>query len=350
MIQYLDKEDKTAYRRMWEEIFSEDTLSFLDFYDKEIASQNRILAAVEDGKLAAMIHRNPYVVMMKGVGQTSDYIVGVATDPAKRHQGYMRRLLVHMLKDMYQEEMGFCFLMPADQRIYQPFDFVYIFDQPQYALKEEAYETLDFRECRDCREDYQMAAAWMEERLSAGYEVYTRRDEEYVRKLRAEVMSDGGNLLLFYKKEEGERGGLAGIWAFYGDKETTRELLFYPEYVREAEPARPAIMGRIVNLSRFIKAICLKESYADEAVNVILRVSDSLLPDNNGVYLWTLDHAGSSLEKITLECGAGNPDGLLELEVDIGELTAWLFGYQEIAWEGAAMVRVLNGVYLDEIV
>lgn len=33
----------------------------------------------------------------------------------------MRSLLKQAFLDMYQEDMPFCFLMPADRRIYEPF-------------------------------------------------------------------------------------------------------------------------------------------------------------------------------------------------------------------------------------
>lgn len=48
----------------------------------------------------------------------------------------MREVLTRMMQDMYEEKMPFCFLMPADERIYLPFDFTYIFDQPHWKLKE----------------------------------------------------------------------------------------------------------------------------------------------------------------------------------------------------------------------
>ena len=58
MIHYLRQEEKSRSRKLWEEIFVEDSQSFVDFYYAEKARRNKILVAEEDNEIVAMLHRN----------------------------------------------------------------------------------------------------------------------------------------------------------------------------------------------------------------------------------------------------------------------------------------------------
>ena len=91
MIRYLEAEEKGRTRALWNEAFPEDSVSFGDYYYKEKTKDNRILVCEEEGRIVAMLQRNPYAVSMRGDVRTCDYIVGVATsqgpyeEPAADH-------------------------------------------------------------------------------------------------------------------------------------------------------------------------------------------------------------------------------------------------------------------------
>ena len=237
MIHYLRQEEKSRSRKLWEEIFVEDSQSFVDFYYAEKARRNKILVAEEDNEIVAMLHRNPFDVVVKDRIWRIDYIAGVATAAAWRHQGYMSRLLSRIFADMYMEKMGFCFLHPVDPAIYLPFEFTYIFDQPQLTLSEKGMMRLSGRALIEQRtEECEEAARFAGKCLEKHYEVYTMRDEEYYRALCREVRSADGDLVLLRTRDERER--LAGISAYYGGGEMEqRELLVHPDYVKEIAKA-----------------------------------------------------------------------------------------------------------------
>ena len=125
MIRYLNDREKQSVRELWEEAFPEDSKEFGDYYFKEKVRDNRILALIgekpegedkEPGpreshqeRADAMIHLNPYRLMVRGRCWQADYLVGVATRRDKRHRGYMRCLLLRMMKDLRQEQMPFAF-------------------------------------------------------------------------------------------------------------------------------------------------------------------------------------------------------------------------------------------------
>lgn len=66
MIRYLEAEEKGRTRALWNEAFPEDSVSFGDYYYKEKTKDNRILVCEEEGRIVAMLQRNPYAVSMRG--------------------------------------------------------------------------------------------------------------------------------------------------------------------------------------------------------------------------------------------------------------------------------------------
>lgn len=348
MIRYLKQEEKIESRPLWELVFSEDSQSFLDYYYSERVRKNKILTAWKEDQLAAMLHRNPYEVVVKDRIWKVDYIAGVATDPGCRHQGYMRQLLKRCFADMYMERMGFCFLVPADPAIYHPFDFTYICDLPSEVLNERGLNQLSCRalieQSGECRE----IAKFVGKNLEKKYEVYALRDEGYYRDLCREVRSDKGDLILLFTRDD--RQHLVGVWAYYGESaETKRELICPPEYRMACGPLKPAVMGRIIHLEQFISVICLKEECPVSEMELLIEVKDDFIHQNTGVYRWRLERNGSVL--IRMDEGKGIKP---HLSMSINELTSWLFGYRppSVPENRKVMVeriRPLKGVFFDEI-
>lgn len=348
MIRYLKQEEKTESRALWEKVFSQDSQSFLDYYYSDRVKKNKILTEWKGERLAAMLHRNPYHVVVKDRIWKADYIAGVATDPDFRHQGYMSRLLNHCFSDMYMERMGFSFLVPVDPAIYRPFDFVYICDLPQRTLNENGNLHLSRRALVEGPDQCRRAAEFAGKQLEKEYEVYAFRDETYYRDLCREVRSDRGDLLLLYTREEQER--LAGLLAYYGEAaETQRELICLPEYSVETGPLKPSVMGRIIHLEQFVSVIRLKEDCPVSEMELLLEVQDDFIHHNAGLFRWCLTKDGSKLIRPEGETGE-KP----HLSLKISEMTAWLFGYKLPSAAGESRevldrIRPLKGVFFDEI-
>ena len=348
MVRYLKQEEKSESRALWEKVFSEDSKSFLDYYYSDRVRKNKILTAWSGEKPAAMLHRNPYEVVVKDRIWKVDYIAGVATDPDFRHQGHMRRLLNRCFSDMYMERMGFCFLVPADPAIYFPFDFTYICDLPEVALNEKGRLRLSRRAFVERSDECREAARFVGRQLEKRYEVYALRDEEYYQNLSREVRSDRGDLILLFTRDDREE--LAGVWAYYGETaENQRELVCLPGYVKETGPLKPAVMGRIIHLEQFISVIRLKKECPVSEMELFIEVKDDFIRQNDGVFRWRLGQEGSSL--LPVKDGEGIKP---HLSLSISEMTSWLFGYgmPTVPEDRRSMVeriRPLNGVFFDEI-
>ena len=134
-------------------------------------------------------------------------------------------------------------------------------------------------------------------------------------------------------------------------------LLCREEDREEEKDAAPAIMARIVHLEKFLEAIRLSEASTLDSLDVKLTVRDSLCAENQGTFLWKIGKRGSRLLRPGEEraAEAEQTGRIPRLEAGIGELTGWLFGYEQAehlpgAGEWMKSVRTLRGVFLDEAV
>ncbi|MDD3252893.1 MAG: GNAT family N-acetyltransferase [Lachnospiraceae bacterium] len=373
MLKYLDMEEKGRSRDLWEEAFPEDSKAFDDYYFSEKLKDNRILAIEEGGRIQSMVQLNPYLLQVKARRWRVDYLVGVATRKDKRHQGYMRRLLLQMMSDMKAEKMPFCFLMPADEAIYRPFGFTYIFRQPEWSLKaglsleRRALNPLASTDVKHFGTEQQriaQAAAWMNDWLARRYQVFAVRDKAYLLRLLDEVASEDGTLELLY---DGAEGRMVGLQSFWGLHEREQRLLYVEDaYVQAAAgEAKPAIMARIISLDAFLRVIHLKESAKQEELTIRLWLDDPLIAENHGLWIWHLNHEASWVEPGADLRQEDQQDAWQDARQDaqpvhaqadlcltIDELTAWLFGYQvpKAAESWDPLIETLRDVFLDEVV
>ena len=351
--EYLSQEEKKETIPLWKSCFPEDTDRYLDYYYQEKTKDNRILVKREEGKIISMLHRNPYKVHMGDRLWDVDYIVAVATEESHRGKGYMREVLTKALRDMNLEGRPFTFLMPAAEAIYRPFDFRFIWKKPELVLKQEAGESIEKIPVSENDTDCGKAAEIMEKWLAEHSQVYTCRDEAYVRRIRQELSSEDGELY-FLKGDQGEDLGLQGLT---GKEKKNQVLLYIKGDLYEKKEGKTGIMARITALREFLTAFSLKTPG-----NLILNleVEDRLIPENEGSYLWILDEQGSSLEMSQDRQELQAAQRTWTLKTDVGDLASWLFGYEKTAdlWpdmpeemkKELEKIQTVQGIWLDEIV
>lgn len=358
--EYLTQEEKTDTIPLWQEAFPEDRPGFLDYYYREKTKDNRILAVREEGsgRVISMVHRNPYRLQVHGRELSSDYIVAVATAKDRRHQGLMRMLLTRMLEDMHGEGMPFCYLMPADRRIYEPFGFAYIYDQEHWEITKEAEGQLEKQKVRT--EDANQAARWMQGWLEERYRVFAARDQNYVSRLLAELESEEG-----WMEFLGGGGRIIGIRCWWGVKEREQRMLLCREDCRKTRKEKtPAIMARITDLQKCLEMVYLKGDSPLDRLEVVLKVEDGFCPWNCGTFLWKIGRGESWLERREQEEApqllSGEDYGYPCLHIGIGALAQWIFGYRSLEeldcrktggsgswWQE---IGIWEGVFLDEVV
>lgn len=238
-LRYLSPEEKGCSRELYETVFKEDTSRFVDFYYTYKTRDNQVLALALDGKLVSMLHLNPYTMIVNGFETPSNYIVAVATDEKYRHRGYMRLLLEKALQDMAAQNMAFTFLMPASERIYAPFDFVWICP---YTERNPRVERMD--------------AEGQNRYLASRYQMFCRRDRRYMENLAAEEQA-----------EEGE--------------EPMEEI--------------PPYMARITNVCQMLRMAGSRQERT-----LYLRIHDPIICENDGWFRWEISPECSKAENFRM--------------------------------------------------
>ena len=359
MVRYLEKSEYGKCRPLWEEAFPEDSKSFADYYFSEKLPGSKVLAIEEDGRLLTMAHLNPYTISVNGKKWELPYIVGVATATDQRHKGYMRQVLYKMLQDLNQEKKPFCFLMPAAEAIYRPFQFAFIYDQPVWKPEDEPEKDLEKRFV-DLAKEAEGMADWLDRWLEKRYEVYAVRDKTYMELLKKELESEAGEVTGWYEKD-GKLHALEAWWGL-GKRE---ERFYYSLSEMKLADIHPAIMARITDVKALLEVIGLNEDAPEDRFQAVISIKDPIVKENEGRWLWKLGKNGSTLERmkglaVQIETEASEPaipSSSEVLEINIDELAQWIFGYKPLEevlsvappfW--TEYVRTLQGVFLDEIV
>lgn len=345
-------------RKLYEEIFDEDSPAFVDYYFRVKAAENEIFV-VENKKqeILATLHLNPYEMMFCGEKVKTNYIVAVATRADCRHQGMMRSLLQASLQEMYRREETFTWLMPAAEAIYRPFGFRFIYEKNKMTMTADVLQRAETDEnwqihsdqkvsgdifCEEAKkEDLAELACFAEKQLSKLAEVYTVHDIAYFEQRMQEVGCEGGSLILIRKEKEicgyflalkkdreaweivvedaVQKKAFPAVLHWFGTSEEKCTFTAFPQIWEQYAQSEnvPAIMGRIVHLECFV--CCLKIKKEQEWK---IRLTDSLIPENNGYFIIKTGIEGGSLIRVE---NLSEKEKKMFCSMDIGQLTEELF-------------------------
>lgn len=355
-IRKLDRAEHERTRSLWEQVFSEDSREFVDYYYYVKTKDNTIYTVEEESEIRAMLQLNPYPVRLLDMVTVSDYIVGVATQKEYRGRGYMRNLLIRALWDQYAQKMPFTFLMPAAEAIYSPYDFRFIYRQKQTDLTkqflnaEKAQIEMERKRIRERDAGFLDAgrmAEFFEQNFSDCWAIAAQRTTQYYQTMVLEQQSELGGVRLVYEedqlicmyayaREEGleireplylegkEMAFLASVDSLREEEEKItvyglQEELRFPgdgdalEYREE-----PVIMARIVHLRELLAAMKVPK---DCEICCSFAVIDPILHENSRI--WKLQSSAGE-ESVTV-CETEDSQGVLP----IAALTEVLFGYKK---------------------
>ena len=345
-------------RKLYEEIFDEDSPAFVDYYFRVKAAENEIFVVEnEKQEILATLHLNPYEMMFCGEKVKTNYIVAVATRADCRHQGMMRSLLQASLQEMYRREETFTWLMPAAEAIYRPFGFRFIYENNKMSMTADVLQRAETDEnwqihsdqevsgdifCEEAKkEDLAELACFAEKQLSKLAEVYTVHDIAYFEQRMQEVECEGGSLILIRKEKEicgyflalkkdreaweivvedaVQKKAFPAVLHWFGASEEKCTFTAFPQIWEQYAQSEnvPAIMGRIVHLERFV--CCLKIKKEQEWK---IRLTDSLIPENNGYFIIKTGIEGGSLIRVE---NLSEKEKKMFCSMDIGQLTEELF-------------------------
>jgi len=340
VVSWLNHDERRSCEPLWKACFPEDSQAFLDFYYQyKMADNDVAVIRNESGRIIAMLHLNPYTVIACGRKLLCHYIVAVATEEPYRRMGCMARLITHAFRRMYERQEAFCYLEPANKAYYTPFGFRTAYRQPRWTLSCDeqlrlagslAYTEISAAEAentvlrnsteltgRELRE----LAAWVNSREALQYDVYTQKTLEYWETFRAELATSGGALMVLY--QDGEIRGTFGYWVddqsvevlgAYADKGMEALLMHrileiiriyhrklvvsgfsYGDAIDRKDIPKPArklkIMVRIIHLLKYLQTVRMPEMG-----EMILKINDPFIPENNGMFLWKRTEEGMAAE------------------------------------------------------
>lgn len=391
ILRKLTQEEHGNTRPLWEEVFADDTKTFLDYYYYIKTRDNEIYTVEEDGQICSMLQLNPYTLNIVNNSFPGAYIIAVATREPYRGRGYMGALLRTALNDMYAKKMPFTFLMPAAEAIYTPYDFRFIYTQNIGRITLEDEADADVRQNDDCT--FTDAALWDAEEMASfvnghfavQWQVYAERDAAYYQTMIMEQMSERGGVRLIR-----ENGSLKGMYAYAAEgRLEIREPLYLPGYeaayrrsVREllksqthksavdssrdfceavvyacgekdAVEKKPVIMARIIRLEELLKAMIVPSG---TAMRCSFAVIDPLIHGNSRV--WQISSAED--EQVIHVRETEDSEGV----IPISALTEFLFGQTDVhelsnredvilsehLTEELDKITRLSDVFLNEIV
>ncbi|WP_250278950.1 GNAT family N-acetyltransferase [[Clostridium] colinum] len=338
MIEYLSKSDKNKTRKIWENIFKEDTKEFLDYYYKHKTINNKIICKILNKEIVSMLHLNPYKISINNKTYESYYIVAVATLENHRKKGYMAEILNTCLNDIYIEKVPFVFLRPAKKEIYLPFDFEYIYNHNYLNLNISSLKEVEIFE-----NDYQNLANFTNKFLENEYNTFCIRDYDYIKTLHQEVKSEQGNIIMLFDNDK-----FIGYYVYWGVKEKTTRAIFLDKKFTDIKETKPLVMARIINLYEFFKNFSLKANY-DDKISLCLNITDNIINKNNGLFRLNVSKHNSYIEPLTM------PDKNV-LDINIKDLISICFNYKPIhlftkndyILEFFSKINLLDKVFIDE--
>lgn len=185
--------------------------------------------------------------------------------------------------------------------------------------------------------------------LCREYVFFTVRSAAYCEAELKKLLDSGGNL--FQIMENGVRKGcfactgtgLDSIREVVFDRTFDRGCCLLTEKVAE-KGNRPAVMARIVNMPEMLKHVT-----GSGRITIAIRISDPVIEENDGLFIWYIDEKGSRMERVA-EPAEGGASARPEVTVTIGGLTSFLLGYTRLKQNAKFDSIYLAGpAWLDDI-
>jgi predicted acetyltransferase len=133
IIRRLEKKDMGAAKGLWNYAF-ESQEPFCSWYFDEVLYPENLLGIFVGDDLVACLQLNPYHLWLNGNSFETSYVVGVIIDPAYRHRGFTKELMIAAIQEIYQKNHGVSILMPFDTSFYSPYGWELCYSQLRYEI------------------------------------------------------------------------------------------------------------------------------------------------------------------------------------------------------------------------
>ena len=323
---------KEELMNLWRYCFS-DSNEFVQWYFQEYYRQEHtyILQEPQQGTIAAAMQANPYRLCVRGQQIPAAYLVGVCSHPAYRGEGYFRRLFPTTLIQLAADGIPLAFLLPVNNLLYRPYDFIYTHYRADYQL--ELSEIGDFLRKNSPSQDYHIALLPQPEEhwylFEEIYTAYTKhlhgyayREEKDWQHHFADWQMDCCRFAFFSRDNEGaaylvyritenafeilemaykNQEDYLAIWQYVYTHRTQAEKLIWSapmgDRLLEEIPhwqgkciLHPHTMTRILSVERLLSQLHYPQWFTG---SVCLNLSDPIIAENNGFPGYKPRYSGS---------------------------------------------------------
>ena len=417
-MKWLKGEQVQRTRALWEEIFGEDGPEFINYYYSQKANQNNTIIIEDENKneICSMLHLTEYQARIHFARNVAnpfldtnvEYVIAVATREDYRHRGYMKRMLLEAFSEMKIKKQVFCFLMPVNPAIYEPFDFHYIYDRPVWSLREDVLKDVQIRRFLSengrflktkfgvliqgtesleltmaVDDEMDELAAFANGLLEKQCGAFLKRSADYYRILKKELHSQNGDLFLikqgnkivgtFCYAKEGELCGET-FKPFIQEvicKDSTVEQTFF----QKGTEGKPVIMARIIDVESLLTRLSIvpaveplveTKEIAETKQEVkteefVLQIDDSYISENRGIYRIQMTPDGSHVSRLHK-----SSEYVADISIEVDKLASFIFGYEpaekcfcvrnrtkketDTIYENLSRIHVWAPVFINELV
>lgn len=296
---------KEEIKRLWRDCFH-DSPEYLDMYFNRVYNDTQALYHTSDSHVIASLLLQQFPFLFHGSTATMGYIAGAATKRSMRGRGLMASLIVDAIRKSATSGDMMCALIPAHDWLYFYFDrfgfsTVFLSDTQRFTAAHFFSTQQEYHIVEDAYSHEMYAAFSQLQALRGDGVLQTRRD--FLNILDDLSFHRGGTFIAVGRDDAAiaamlwavDKGDMLQVNEVLGIDSDARNgalhelrLRFPDRPIRYLAPASDNIkrnlyaraMGRIVNAQK-----CLELIASDNPnLNIAIRLRDTLLPHNNGIF------------------------------------------------------------------
>lgn len=297
-----------------------ESAEWTDWFFEQVYSDDDARVIYDDNRPAACLLMSPYRLKLGGSDVKMGYISCCTTAPQMRRRGYMSRLLDETLRQAAADSYAVASLIPASERLYFFYDHfgfstVFYDDEHRYTSLHRFESSDRFVTVPAVYDDFHALELKRDAAVIHSHDDFSN--------ILTDNALDGGHVISIHDRESGEPAAM--IFATVGDSAAVvRDILSVSDEANETvlgllkeaigqlmiivrtPPSQSPLMLKSRGMARIVNVRLLLEALAAEHPDVdqTIRVHDSLLPDNNGIFIvrkGRVEHTDSTSRRVTLD-------------------------------------------------
>jgi len=203
MIRKAEAQEASVLREIWKECYPEEDPRYIDYFFRSLYQPENAWCRVVDGKIVAVMMRNPHALMFNGRVLATSMIMGVATLPEYRERGYMKELMDAVLDACSHTEL-LTLVQTEKPSLYERYGFETVYTRSDYTLQRSDVKRITNYGCA-----YEPTPIDLLKVYSAfinRFNGFYARDLAYFVNYKKEISAVGGKIVAYYNGKNQIRG------------------------------------------------------------------------------------------------------------------------------------------------